>query len=832
LKAFLSHSSKDKEFIREIADKLGRLHSIFDERSFETGKEFQESILDYLEETSIFVFFATKASLESTWVKFELESAFYNKISGKLDKALVYIIDNEISHFDLPQWLQKALVKKIQSPAVIVREIKDHLNKVEQAYQKQYFFGRSNDREKFEELLFPIDGTKQPKVFMIKGLPGVGRRTFLKKSVNQLFSLSRIVEISMEEGDTINDLSAKLADIIEPYSCQDELKAIIYEILNLNFNDTLQRIINQLEKIISAGELPVFIDNGGLLNDNGYLKDFINDIIGNIYIQQDIYLGIISSRKISQDNEYTIPNLYLDSLQHKPTSQLLTKLNEDKKTNLSSAEILELATYVHGYPPLAFFAISQAKIYGKDIILADKVSLTTFSRKKFVAYLEDKKLDKDLITFISILAVFSPLPLSVLAEINNDSNKTHTLIYKLMDNSLITVNDYGYYKISDPIKIAVNILYKLPEKNILKKISHSLLKYVNESDGEKKLDLSRVLSRIGNWVDDKEAIRKGITLKSDFIKMLEQAYHQREFKKAIEYGLQAIQESPENEKARSFLIRSMIQLEKWDLAIEQIDAMDGVFELRNVYFLEGFLERKRGQIREAIFAFTEAEKNGRSGSDIARELAHCYLLQEDLLPAEKYINKALSTQADDSHIVDLATKIAIKKEDEELAKKRLYSLKILDESEYYYLRESTFHYTFKRFNDSKKSAEKSIEFGGKRFFSGHVQYIKSLIKNQDFLDAEKALNLLDSQFKDNKNDVRLTLRCSLFMENSEFKKAYETTKRMINKKSSQYKTIRKKCLLNLVKNVSITYNERQEYKKELASFSSLHELDELAIIEL
>ena len=832
MKAFLSHSSKDKEFIREIADKLGRLHSIFDERSFETGKEFQESILDYLEETSIFVFFATKASLESTWVKFELESAFYNKISGKLDKALVYIIDNEISHFDLPQWLQKALVKKIQSPAVIVREIKDHLNKVEQAYQKQYFFGRSNDREKFEELLFPIDGTKQPKVFMIKGLPGVGRRTFLKKSVNQLFSLSRIVEISMEEGDTINDLSAKLADIIEPYSCQDELKAIIYEILNLNFNDTLQRIINQLEKIISAGELPVFIDNGGLLNDNGYLKDFINDIIGNIYIQQDIYLGIISSRKISQDNEYTIPNLYLDSLQHKPTSQLLTKLNEDKKTNLSSAEILELATYVHGYPPLAFFAISQAKIYGKDIILADKVSLTTFSRKKFVAYLEDKKLDKDLITFISILAVFSPLPLSVLAEINNDSNKTHTLIYKLMDNSLITVNDYGYYKISDPIKIAVNILYKLPEKNILKKISHSLLKYVNESDGEKKLDLSRVLSRIGNWVDDKEAIRKGITLKSDFIKMLEQAYHQREFKKAIEYGLQAIQESPENEKARSFLIRSMIQLEKWDLAIEQIDAMDGVFELRNVYFLEGFLERKRGQIREAIFAFTEAEKNGRSGSDIARELAHCYLLQEDLLPAEKYINKALSTQADDSHIVDLATKIAIKKEDEELAKKRLYSLKILDESEYYYLRESTFHYTFKRFNDSKKSAEKSIEFGGKRFFSGHVQYIKSLIKNQDFLDAEKALNLLDSQFKDNKNDVRLTLRCSLFMENSEFKKAYETTKRMINKKSSQYKTIRKKCLLNLVKNVSITYNERQEYKKELASFSSLHELDELAIIEL
>ena len=832
MKAFLSHSSKDKEFIREIADQLGRLHSIFDERCFETGKEFQDSILEYLEATSVFVFFATKSSLESFWVQFELESAFYNKISGKLDKALVYIIDDEVNHSDIPAWLQKALIKKVQSPAVIVREIKDHLNKIEQSYQRQYFFGRSNDREKFEELLFPIDGTKQPKVFMIKGLPGVGRRTFLKKSVNQLFGLNRIIEISMEEGDTINDLSAKLADIIEPYSCQDELKNIIKDILLLNSDQVLERILKQLQNIILAGELPVFVNNGGLVNDNGYLKDFVNQVISGIHIQQDIYLGIISSRKISQDNEHIIPNLYLNSLEHKPTSQLLTKLNEDKETGLSTKEILELATYVHGYPPLAFFAISQAQIYGKDIIMSDKVSLSTFSRKKFVAYLEDKKLDEDLITFISILAVFSPLPLNVLAAINNDSNKTHALIYKLMDNSLINVNSYGYYKISDPIKIAVNILYKLPEKNILRKISTALLQYVNDSDGEKKLDLSRVLSRIGNWVEDKDAIEKGITLKSDFIKMLEQAYHQREFKKAIEYGLQAIQESPDNEKARSFLVRSMIQLEKWSQAIEQIDAMDGVFELRNVYFLEGFLERKRGRIKEAIYAFTEAEKNGRSGSDIARELAHCYLLQEDLIPAERYINKALKTQADDSHIVDLATKISIKKKDEELSQKRLASLKTLDESEYYYLRESTFHYTFSRFTESKQSAEKAIEFGGKRFFSGYVQYIKSLIKNKDFLDAEKALNILDSQFKDNKNDLRLTLRCSFFMEKGEFKKAYETTKRMINKKSGQYQTIRKKCLGNLAKNMSISYAERKKYGIELMEFSSLYEIDELEAIEL
>jgi hypothetical protein len=44
MKAFLSHSSLDKEFIREVANKLGRLNCIFDERSFSSGKEFKEEI--------------------------------------------------------------------------------------------------------------------------------------------------------------------------------------------------------------------------------------------------------------------------------------------------------------------------------------------------------------------------------------------------------------------------------------------------------------------------------------------------------------------------------------------------------------------------------------------------------------------------------------------------------------------------------------------------------------------------------------------------------------------------------------------------------------------
>ena len=70
MKAFLSHSSLDKEIVREVANQLNRLNCIFDERSFDSGVEFQKSIGEKLSLSTVFVFFATRNSLDSNWCKF------------------------------------------------------------------------------------------------------------------------------------------------------------------------------------------------------------------------------------------------------------------------------------------------------------------------------------------------------------------------------------------------------------------------------------------------------------------------------------------------------------------------------------------------------------------------------------------------------------------------------------------------------------------------------------------------------------------------------------------------------------------------------------------
>ena len=83
-KAFLCHSSSDKEFVRIAARNLGRAKVVFDEMTFEPGQDFRDQILKGLDAAGLFVFFISRASLASIWCQFEADEAQYRQISEKM----------------------------------------------------------------------------------------------------------------------------------------------------------------------------------------------------------------------------------------------------------------------------------------------------------------------------------------------------------------------------------------------------------------------------------------------------------------------------------------------------------------------------------------------------------------------------------------------------------------------------------------------------------------------------------------------------------------------------------------------------------------------------
>ena len=110
-KIFLSHSSKDKEYVEYIARKFGKDVAVYDEYSFEVGLKTLDEILKSLDATDLFVIFISDAALESEWVKEELALSHKFLENDKIKQIYPIIIDESITYADprIPEWLNKGV---------------------------------------------------------------------------------------------------------------------------------------------------------------------------------------------------------------------------------------------------------------------------------------------------------------------------------------------------------------------------------------------------------------------------------------------------------------------------------------------------------------------------------------------------------------------------------------------------------------------------------------------------------------------------------------------------------------------------------------------------
>lgn len=828
MKAFLSHSSLDKEFVQEVADQLGRANCIFDKYSFSAGIEFEKSIIEHLGNTSIFVFFATPNSIDSLWCNYEMEEAFYSKINKTLSRAIVFIIGEGVGLDKIPSWLKRALIRTESSPSIIAREIHHHIINAAENYQHPLFLGRARQREILEDIVTPFDGRKKPKTFVVFGLPGIGRRSLISSCTNELFGLQRVVEIELEAGDNTNSLCIKLADKIEPYSCQEELRDLIVEIDSLSESSALERALRNIEKLVLGGELPVFVDAGGCLNNNGTFKNYINKLLVESDKYKDAYFVFILVRRVNKENECDIECLPIDQLSSKSISQLLSKLSDKYEFEINQSQISDLTDYIDGYPPSANYVAKQASIYGVPALISDKRQLVMFSKRRFVSHIKDQNLTEGDESVLRILSSFSPLPLEALLSLYGegfDRNKAHDKIYELIDCSLIRVTEGQNYRISDPIKGSVRDVLGSSKNSEMERVVSPLRAHIKNVADETKLDFSRVLFRINFNLGYETDAKIGIRLRSDFIKILEQAYHQQRYKDAVKLGYEAVKECPDDSSARTFLIKALIQEETWDEAERFIDDLYPTDELRNVYYLRGFLERKRGQIREAIKSYNLAKSNGRGGVGLQRELAHCYIMIDDFDPARKHIEKALSMQPDNSHLIDMGAKLEIKCGDEESSEKYINQLELIDDSKHYHMRASTFHLKFGRTQSALEHAKSSIQSGGKRFLSGRVQLIKSLIAASSFDIAKKELSELDNDFRNKINDVKISLKCTLASAENDNYVGLQLIEKFTSSSTKQAKGFKKKFLTALTTDMSVPYEKRKEYTSQLNQLTAVDEFD-------
>ena len=128
---FLSHASADKEAARELADGLRResIDVWLDEQALVPGQDWRSQIAEALQRSGAMVVLLTPRSVESDWVRGDVEYALTSK---RFEHRLIPVVigDQTAPWLDKAPWVLKQLQPVVStSPAKASRRVADLLRR-------------------------------------------------------------------------------------------------------------------------------------------------------------------------------------------------------------------------------------------------------------------------------------------------------------------------------------------------------------------------------------------------------------------------------------------------------------------------------------------------------------------------------------------------------------------------------------------------------------------------------------------------------------------------------------------------------------------------------
>lgn len=844
MKAFLSHSSKDKAFVEAVANELTRQYCVFDKNTFDTGEDFRKSIRLGLDKSTIFVLFASKNSLDAViapWVSFEIDEAELRLIRGNLRKVVVVIIDESITYKDLPEWLQRGKVPTITAPKMAAREVLHYLYAQIRETKQAYFFGRALSMDEAQKTLLSFGADAPPRIFSISGLAGIGRRTFCKHVAENLLDFPRQLILKMENGEDIASIAIKLAEEVEAYADQKSFEELFARIKSKTTEELRGDCARYLSSLIENRELPVFFDKAGMIDSAGNYSHAIKDIVQIVLEHKALYLALITERhpKIAGERDLdAIPQMHLNPLKTEDIRSLVGKISSEtvgssgEKLKLSAEQIGELAEYIRGYPPACYFAIELIRRYGVDIVLQNKHPLVEFRTSQFLRTLASREYltgsRKDL---LYLLASYNPLPLNIIGSSLGIKpfDLAEDLAF-LIDSAFVIPDEDGLYWLADPL---VDAVFRVFNSNIdHARLAEELSRYLaDESSNIRRLELTRhhfrALARSGAG---EALIRSGNYLISDIIRLMIDSYHSRDYSSAIKYGKVAIEKQPNNINVHSHLARAYIHegsSSDYEQARREIEEIRHLGDPREAYFLEGFLQRNQGNTVNAIRAYEEALRRGRSGTAIHRELAGCYFTVGDLASARKHIEIARARAADNKFVIDLQVLIAINQRDEEGARLGIALLKEVDDEEFYFHRLSCVEYIFGAKEKAYTAAAKAVEVSKRPTFAIMANLVKCEISVKKYDDAIRHIDEIDRRFKSVNQDFKIGLRCKWELAQENYDNALGLSNRIARRDAPVHMALRLKAIEGLTKQGKQLSAELVAERESLAGSVGSYDLETL-----
>jgi hypothetical protein len=677
-RAFLSHSTDDKAFVNEVAERLGRHRARIDSQAFRPGEDFRDAIRRVEDESDLFVFFVSPRSLESSWVKFELDEAEIRSLRGKLRASLTIFIEGPIDPAKLPPWLARLRAVRHTTPGQSARTIESLLlGKL--ADHQQPFVGRHDDLQRGERKIATAD--PPPRVVIVSGLEGVGRRSYLAKLLDDTLSLDLGPVIVLPPTATIEDLFLE-SHLSSTMLTRSDAEAQLMAFRSLTPRDQGIEVADQLAFLARQGSAPCIVDRGAMLDSAGKYLESYEDVITRFLNERGAYLAIVHRRAPDIRNMKVRSQILERRLRPLPppdTQALITRLLRDANVSAEPSQTARLAEVVGGYPPAAYFIVAQIEDYGLEVVLKDGARTADFHSRSFLGFLRDLKLQPEEREILIYLSSETRLGLAGIAAATGHSiERTAAAITQLVDLSVVEVLD-GEYSVAAPIQTTV----------------------LRTEDGLGRRWYERAFKRLEAeyWSDERAlppitvvdaTLRAGLRIgqqgnhgystfvrPSLLIHAAQEMYHRREFERALEYAARAEQMGGRTPQLVEVRIKALAQLGRTREARNALRDYRA-FRDRRQWYLEGFVERKASDHTTACSKFQQGYSRGDRTVSLLRDYADSMLRTDALAEASSIAREALDREPSNIYVLDLIARIEIVGGSHEAAEQALDALEIAD----------------------------------------------------------------------------------------------------------------------------------------------------------
>lgn len=623
IKAFLSHSSKQKPFIKEVASILGREKVILDEFVFESGRKLIDEINNSLDVTSIFVYFISEESLESEWCKREL-SNIRDLIDENKCLFCAFIIDPNITIDDkrIKPWIKNYLTNSYSNANTLSRVLLRQMQELiwekhpELEVKQHHFVGRENDFKIMMRKIYE-NMDHQIRSIIVSGIKHIGRKRFLHQFMiermdNSLHPSYCPFDVSLKDTDSIDSFIKQLNSFIRLYS-NSELNNELLDISN--HKNIAVKLINE---IINAHERIRINDDCCIVNRNGFIADWFIDVVTQADLCPSVSLFVASTCTVNP-TEVRRQNKVIKVHQLQPLSRDEMKILfnvyakalgvkcDDENTN-------KLLSYCSGYPEQVFDIVDDLANQGLPTTYKDLPEIEKKFDDDVVKLLNHFKNDEKSMQLLIILSKFEYIRFHQLVKVFGEADLESYLekfgryaIYECFgtNREFIRMNRVLAEYI-DRNKLPLNRTYK-------KKLAEYTEELLRETDDE-TLDLAEELYRSKHLLADKRfKVKTETILPSVALKVIVEQYRAFNYHDVIELSKKILYDNNRNDyesikrSIRYWLCLSYCKLGedfRTDLDIELQH-----FEGYTKFFILGYAERNIGNYSQAERFYNMALEN-------------------------------------------------------------------------------------------------------------------------------------------------------------------------------------------------------------------------------